>query len=67
MELATVTTDQIETTLTDLEARIGACRHLEMRLLVELDQRQVPLSDGARTLAEWVAARLMWPPRRPKG
>ncbi len=29
-----------------------------MRLLGEIDQRQVPTADGSRNLTEWVAARL---------
>ncbi len=57
-DLPAATTDCIERALTDLEARIGFCRHLQMELLTELDRRQVPLSDGARNLAEWAAARL---------
>jgi len=58
MDLASVTTDRLEQTLTDLESQIGVRRHLQMRLLTELDGRQVPISDGARTLCEWVTARL---------
>jgi hypothetical protein len=58
MDLTTVTTDGIETALTDLENQIGARRHLQMRLLTELDQRQAPMWDGSRNLAEWATARM---------
>jgi hypothetical protein len=58
MELTSITTDRLEQTLTDLEAQIGVRRHLQMRLLAEVDQRQVPIGDGARNLTEWAAARL---------
>jgi hypothetical protein len=57
-QLDSVTTDQLETTLVDLESRIAACRQLQMRLLGEIDQRQVPTADGSRNLTEWVASRL---------
>jgi hypothetical protein len=57
-ELTTITTDRLETALTALEAQIGVRRHLQMQLLTELDQRQVPLGDGSRTLTEWASARM---------
>jgi hypothetical protein len=53
-----VSTDRLEAALVDLESEIGARRHLQMRLIAELDRRQVPLVDGSRTLPEWVAARM---------
>lgn len=58
IQLDTVTTDQLEQLLGDLEHEIGARRHLQMRLLTEIDRRQVPIGDGARTLTEWAASRL---------
>ena len=58
MDLTTITTDQLEAALTGLEAEIGARRQLQLRLLGELDARQVPIADGSRSMAEWVAARM---------
>jgi hypothetical protein len=58
LELTSITTDRLEQSLTDLEAQIGVRRHLQLRLLTEVDQRQVPIGDGARNLTEWAAARL---------
>ena len=59
IDVGSVTTDQIETALTNLEAQVATCRHLQMRLLAELDLRQVPMADGARNLQEWNASRGM--------
>ena len=58
MELTSITTDRLESTLIAIESRIAVGRHLQMRLLGELDQRQVPIGDGARNLTEWTAARM---------
>ncbi len=57
-ELASVTTDRIEQVLLEGEATVARVRASQMRLLAELDQRQVPLMDGARNLTEWVSARM---------
>lgn len=53
-----LTTDQLETELTHLEQVIGLIRHRQADLVSEADRRQLPLADGARTLVDWVAARL---------
>ena len=58
VDIGLVTTDRLETALVDLEAQIAARRHLQMKLLDEVDLRQVASMDGARNLAEWVAARM---------
>ena len=58
VDIGLVTTDRLETALVDLEAQIAARRHLQMRLLDEVDLRQVASMDGARNLTEWVAARM---------
>jgi hypothetical protein len=53
-----LTTDQLETRLIELETMVGHIRRLQAGLISEADRRQLPLADGARTLIDWVAARL---------
>ena len=57
-ELAPVTTDRLEQALVEGEASIARIRATQLRLLYEIDARQVPIGDGCRNLSEWVAARL---------
>jgi len=57
-EPTTVTTDRLEQALVEGEASIARIRASQIRLLSEIDARQVPLGDGCRNLSEWVAARL---------
>lgn len=56
--LAPITTDRLEQALVEGEATIARVRATQIRLLSEIDARQVPIGDGCRNLAEWVAARL---------
>lgn len=51
-------TDELEQLLVAAEAHIARERALQAALITELDRRQVATSDGARTLADWLAARL---------
>ena len=53
-----LSTDQLETHLAHIEHTIGRLRRIQAVLVAEADRRQLPLADGARTLADWVAARL---------
>ncbi len=53
----TWTVDQLETTLIEVEQRIGQLRAMQMALLDRLDVAQVASLDGSRNFAEWVAAR----------
>ncbi len=53
-----LTTDHLETHLSRIEHAIGRLRRIQAQLLREADRRQLPLADGARTLVDWVAARL---------
>ena len=55
--LTGVSSDRLEQTIQSGAATIGRIRTLQMEALAELDQRQVPLADGSRILAEWAAAR----------
>lgn len=56
--LTAMSTDQIETSLVEMESTIGRLRAAQVELLGEIDRRQVPLADGCRSLVEWVASRL---------
>jgi len=58
IDLASVTTDRLEQVLLAGEAQVARIRATQMRLLTEIDRRQIPISDGARTLTEWAAARM---------
>jgi hypothetical protein len=53
-----LTTDQLETQLTQLEQVIGRARQLQADLLREADRRQLPTADGSRSIIDWTAARL---------
>ncbi len=55
---ATLTTDTLEQQLLNAESTIARMRAAQMTIIREIDHRQVPLSDGCRSLAEWVAGRL---------
>jgi len=53
-----VTTDRIEQELIAFEALIGRVRARQVRLLREIDRRQVPGADGCASLKEWATGRL---------
>lgn len=57
-DLASGTIDRLEQVLTEAESAIGRLRHLQTLAIRELDRRQVPFGDGARTLADWISARI---------
>ena len=52
------TADRLESELLRLEAIKPQVAAVQARLVAEADRMQFPLSDGARTLAEWVSARI---------
>ncbi len=58
METVEATIDQLEQLLVDDEAHIARLRARQIVALQALDIAQVAIMDGARTMAEWVAARL---------
>ena len=58
METVEATIDQLEQLLVDDEAHIARLRARQIVALQALDIAQVALIDGARTLCEWVAARM---------
>jgi hypothetical protein len=55
---ATLTMDAIEQRLAQGEATIAKIRRSQMVLIREADRRQAPLSDGCRSMGEWVTGRL---------
>ncbi len=58
MNLEGLTTDQLEQELIEIESARTRLAALQLALIAEADRRQVPLADGCRTTADWVAARL---------
>ena len=53
-----LTADEVEQGLIAAELEIARLRHVQVALVREADQRQIPLGDGARTLTDWVSSRL---------
>ncbi len=58
IDLGSVSTDELELELGRLESLIRQARSVQLGLIGEADRRQVPLGDGCRDTAEWVAAHL---------
>jgi hypothetical protein len=58
IDLTAVTTDRLEQVLLAGKATVARVRATQIQVLTELDERQVPIGDGSRNLAEWLAARL---------
>lgn len=52
------TLDSLEQELSQLESLISRARAHQIQLIHDLDSAQVATSDGCRTMAEWVSARL---------
>lgn len=57
-ESGVASVDSLEQELVDIERSIGLSRARQAALLRELDQLQVTLQDGARTLRDWTVGRL---------
>jgi hypothetical protein len=58
MELANLTTDQLEQELTRFETLRRQAGSVMVALIAEADRRQVPLGDGCRNTREWVSGRV---------
>lgn len=58
MEMGKATTDQLERRLAHAEEVVSRARAVQLEILEELDRRQVASGDGARSLSEWLAARI---------
>ncbi len=57
MERDLETTDSLEQRLVEDEKLIGRLRARQAAVIAVLDQRQVALADGCRSMSEWVASR----------
>lgn len=64
IDVTGISTDQLEEQLVGIESARTRLAALEVALIAEADRRQVPLADGCRTTAEWVAGRLDIPVER---
>ena len=51
------TPDELEREFVECESLIAQLRAVQMQMVSQLDTMQVPLGDGCRTTAEWVASR----------
>ena len=58
MDLTTVTSDRLEQVLLEGEATVARIRATQIRMITDLDRRQVPLGDGSRTVSEWATGRM---------
>lgn len=66
MDTERVSTDQLERQLVAAEEVVSQARAMQLRVLEELDRRQVATGDGSRSLSEWLAARLDLTPETAK-
>src|SRR5690606_2742707 len=64
VDLTGISTDRLEEQLVGIESARTRLAALELAVIAEADRRQVPLGDGCRTTAEWVAGRLDIPVER---
>ena len=62
-EIVERTSDELEAWLTASERVISQIRSTQMVILREVAARQLPLADGCRSMAEWVAGRLDMSPQ----
>ena len=62
-EIVEQTSDELESWLTASERVISQIRSTQMVVLREVAARQLPLADGCRSMAEWVAGRLDMSPQ----
>lgn len=58
MSLGRLSTDELEQQIVADETMVARLRARQMAILEELDTRQVATGDGARSLSEWLAARI---------
>ena len=58
MEIELATTDQLEQQLVANEALRSRLAAVDLKVLEELDRRQVATGDGCRSLSEWVSSRV---------
>ncbi len=66
MDTERASTDQLERQLVAAEEVVSQARAMQLRVLEELDRRQVATGDGSRSLSEWLAARLDLTPETAK-
>lgn len=58
MSIEELTPDQIESELVRLESIVGRVRGVQVQLIDHANELALPRMDGARSLVDWVAARL---------
>jgi hypothetical protein len=56
--IAQLTGDQLDSLLERIRVAESQLKAVQMRVLREVDHRQIPLGDGMRTLEDWIVGRL---------
>ena len=56
--IAQLTGDQLDSLLEQIRTVESRLKAVQMRVLREVDRRQIPLGDGMRTLEDWIVGRL---------
>ncbi|HEY5650772.1 MAG TPA: hypothetical protein VIW46_04930 [Acidimicrobiia bacterium] len=56
--IAQLTDDQLDSLLEQIRTAESRLKAVQMRVLREVDRRQIPLGDGMRTLEDWIVGRL---------
>ena len=56
--IAQLTGDQLDSLLEQIRSAESQLKAVQLRVLREVDRRQVPLGDGMRTLEDWIVGRL---------
>jgi len=58
IDITTLATDSLEQLLVECESHIARLRSVQTQVVSEADRRQLPTTDGAHTMVDWVASRL---------
>jgi hypothetical protein len=56
--IAQLTNDQLDSLLERIRIAESQLNAVQVRLVREVDRRQIPLGDGVRTLEDWIVGRL---------
>ena len=58
IDITTLATDSLEQLLVECESHIARLRSVQTQVVSDADRRQLPTTDGAHTMVDWVASRL---------
>jgi hypothetical protein len=57
-QIAQLTSDQLDSLFESMRTAEAQLKAVQVRLVREVDRRQIPLGDGMRTLADWIVGRM---------